>query len=103
MDHTKSVKIEEFLDTLSEKYNKPEAFVYLFDSLEVLHSMQLMNLVGAVHDRYSPELSIIFRNSTPDNISSQSNKVIEELTSNYFVEYIQQDLRYESKEDGEKW
>ena len=65
-DNKSEEEHQSFLDQMeADKNVKPEAFIYLFENLDVLHSKHFMDLISNVYERYSPELSIIFRNHVP--------------------------------------
>ena len=70
--------------------HKVEAFIYYFKSPSVLTSIS--DLVSQIQENFQPEMSALFYDGPSVSFDRKSDNVIEKITSEYFVEYITQDL-----------
>lgn len=48
--------------------------------------------MGEIHEQFQPELTALFYNGESTNISSKVQQAIDDLTSSYYIEFIQDDL-----------
>ena len=54
------------------------------------------SFVETMQNEYQPEISVIFQNSKPTSFDRKTEKQIEDITGNYFIEFIAEDLSLET-------
>eukprot|EP00347_Sterkiella_histriomuscorum_P016644 403352399 len=74
-----------------QNFKKKEAFIYYFQHEEELTS-EYYNVIENIQENYNPEISLLFLNGKAQLFKKPVETIIEKLVSNYFIEYLKEDL-----------
>ena len=89
---TEGFDCEAFLTSHLDEVCKPEAFVFFFESEADVLAPNFNTLVAGTQAMFGPELTVLFRNCESASMNPKCRKAIDELTQNFFLEFMSQDL-----------